>query len=300
MHLPEIVLHEPADLPSAAAILTRLGPHARVMAGGTDLLTDLKTGRIPPCELVSLARIAGLAGIKPEPHGGLWIGAMTTIAELAESPLLVGPFEVLADAARGMAAPPIRHSATLGGNVAGAVPCADMPPALGVLGATVILWSASAGAEREVAVESYCLAPRQGARRADEIITGLRVPNPGAGGPPGRFAAAYARFALREGNAIAVAAVAASLVLDANRRVHSPRLMLGAVAPIPKRATGAEGLLAGRSLDDAIDAAATRASTEAEPISDLRGSAAYRRELVAVLAHRALSKAHQRALETAA
>ena len=292
MHLPELELYEPTDLAEAGALLTRLGPRARVMAGGTDLLTDLKTGRVAPCDVVSLARVGGLRGVEAV-AAGLRIGALTTIAELLESPLLTGPFAILAEAAGQMAAPQVRNSATIGGNIAGAVPCADLPPALVTLDASVILWSPAGS--RTVPLDSFFLGPRKPALRAGEILTQIVIP-----APPTRFGAAYCRFSLRSGNTIAVAGVAASLSFGPapnDPPIAAARVMLAAVAPIPKRATAAEGALVGRRLEDWIDEAAAQAAGAAEPISDVRGSAAYRRELVRVLARRALHAAGIRALE---
>ncbi|MEW6742214.1 MAG: FAD binding domain-containing protein [Planctomycetota bacterium] len=298
MHLPDIVLHEPADLKEAGSLLARLGPRARVLAGGTDLLNDLRTGRIEPCELVSLARVGGLRGIEAQVGGGrmspskagLRIGALTTIAEMEESPLLSGPFAVLAEAASGMATPQVRNAATVGGNIVGAVPCADMPPVLGVLDASLVLWSLSGS--RTVAIASFFNAPRSAGRRDDEILTEILVPS-----PPERFGASYARLGLRDGNAIAVAGVAASLALGSRDRIAAARLMLAAVAPIPKRAVAAEDALVGRELEEAIDHAVAETARAAEPISDVRGSAAYRGEMVRVLARRALRAAGERAKE---
>lgn len=283
-------VHEPADLGQAADMLRRLGAEARLMAGGTDLLVDLKTGRCAAAHIVSLHRVEGLAGIAR--GDGLTIGALTTIALLEHSPLLSGPFSILREAAGLMASPQIRHMATIGGNIASAVPCADLPPVLGVLDAAVVLWSH--GSERSVLLTDFFTGPRTTVRRADEILTRITIPQ-----PPPRFGASYQRFALREGNSIAVASVAASLALDGRGAVSRARIMLGAVAPVPRQALQAEEALAGRPLHEANDEAVALAVGAAQPISDLRGSAEYRRRLVGVLTRRALLAAHAQAMEDA-
>jgi aerobic carbon-monoxide dehydrogenase medium subunit len=187
-----------------------------------------------------------------------------------------------------MATPQVRNAATVGGNVAGAVPCADLPPILIAMNATVQLWSPRG--ERTVRMENLIVGPRRTILAPDELLVAINVP-----APPVRFGAAYARFGLREANAIAVAGVAAAVVLNPDRTVRSARIALCAVAPVPKLAKAASRLLEGRVLDDSACAmAAAAAMEEAEPISDLRGSAEYRLTLVETLARRALAAARQR------
>lgn len=282
-------LHEPTGLAEAAQLLAQFPGRARLLAGGTDLLVDLKSARTTAGHLVSLARIESLRGI--ENRSGLRLGAMTTIAQIERSPLVRGPFAALRDAARLMASPQVRHLATIGGNIASAVPCADLPPVLGVLDALVVLWSPHG--ERTAALAEFFTGPRQTIRREDEVLIAILVPQ-----PPPRFGAAYERFALREGNSIAVASVAASLTLDEGGAMRAARLMLGAVAPIPLPVRVVEEALRGRRLEETLDEAAEIAADAARPISDVRGSAAFRRRLVRVLTRRALLAAHQRARES--
>ncbi len=281
-------LHEPADLQEAAQYLRQYLDDSRLLAGGTDLLVDLKTARVEARHVISLHRITNLRTI--ENRGDLRIGALTTVAQLENSPRLTGAFTVLREAARQMASPQIRNSATVGGNIASAVPCADLPPVLGVLNASLTLWSPKG--ERQIPLTEFFSGPRATARREEEILTTIVVPQ-----PPPRFGAAYARFSLRDGNSIAVASVAASLALDGHGAISACRLMLGAVAPIPKRAVQAEQSLAGLTLVHGINDAIALATQAAEPITDLRASADYRRALVGILTRRALTTAHQRARE---
>jgi carbon-monoxide dehydrogenase medium subunit len=288
VYVPDIELHETTTLEEAADALARYGARARLLAGGTDLLVDLKTGRARYDHLVSLRRIDALRGISGN-GGGLRIGALTTITRLARSPVVQERFAALLDAACQMAFVQIRNLATVGGNIAAAVPCADLPPILTAMSASVRFWSRRG--ERDVPLEAFFAGPRRTVLQADEVLTTVLVPQP----PPG-FGAAYARFQLRDGNAIAVAAVAAGLLLDEGGRVRDLRIVLGAVAPIPKLVDLAGAGLVGQPPDeDVFRAAADSAMSAAEPISDVRGSAEFRRELVGVLTRRAMRTAWERA-----
>jgi carbon-monoxide dehydrogenase medium subunit len=290
VHVPDIELHEAGSLAEAATLAGRYTPDSRFLAGGTDLLVDLKAKRIRVGHVVSINRIDGLRGIS-ETDGGLRIGALTTITQLDRSPIVRQRFVPLRDATRRMAAPQIRNVATVGGNIASAVPCADLPPILTVMNASVVLWSPAG--QREVPLESFFVGPRQTIRRDDELLTEVLVPRPASG-----FGAAYARFQLREGNAIAVASVAASLALDRDDIIRAGRIVLGAVAPTPKLTEAAGRALVGNRPDDeAFGAAAAAAMAVAEPICDVRGSIEFRRELVGVLTARALTTACHRARE---
>jgi len=303
VYLPDVTLHEARTLADAAALTVQYAPDVRVLAGGTDVLVDLKTGRVHAQHLVSIRRIDSLHGVEMD-NGVLRIGALTTITQMIRSPLVMERFGPILDAASQMAAAQVRSMATVGGNLASAVPCADLPPILMVMNASVRLWSPAG--ERDVPVDAFFVGPRRTVRRDDEILTSVLVPTP----PPG-FGAAYVRFALRDGNAIAVASVAAGLVVDdagrgsdgRHRQVASPvvreaRIALGAVSPIPKLVEAAGTLLAGKRLDaEVVQGAARLAREAADPICDVRGSAEFRRDVVEVLTRRALAVALQRAME---
>ncbi len=290
MYLPSAELHQATTLAKASELLQRFGSTARLLAGGTDLLVDLKAKRITADHIISISRIDDLKGLTLSAEA-LRIGALTTITELDEAPLVRDRCPAILDATRSMAVWQVRNLATVGGNLASAVPCADLPPIFVALNATVALWSPQG--ERLLPLEQFFLGPRRTALREDEILSGVEIPN----APPG-FGAAYARFGLREGNAIAVAAVAASLRLAADGAIEDARVVLGAVSPIPKLATKASEMLLGSAPANELFAKAAEVATaEADPISDVRGSAAFRRELIGVLAKRALAKALRRAKE---
>lgn len=288
MYLPSINFHRTQSLSEASELLERYGSRSRVLAGGTDLLVDLKAKRVSTDHLISISRIAALKIITHE-DDSLRIGALTTITELDESQLVRDRFPSILDATRVMAVRQVRNLATVGGNIASAVPCADLPPILTAINGSVALWSNNG--ERLVPLDQFFIGARQTVMRKTEILSGVIIPYPG-----NNFGAAYARFGLREGNAIAVAAVAAGLKLSTNGTIDTANIILGAVSPIPKVAQEASNLLRGERPSDALFAkAANEAVAAADPISDIRGSAAFRRELVAVLTQRALSKALERA-----
>lgn len=290
MYLPDIELHEATTLEHAAEVLTRYAPNARLLAGGTDLLVDLKTGRASFEHLVSINCIDALRGIS-ETSEGLRIGALTTVTQLGRSTVVQERFSPILDATSRMAAPQIRNVATVGGNIAAAVPCADLPPILTAMNASVVLWSTKG--QREVPLDGFFVGPRQTVLGDNEVLTAILVPK-----LPPRFGAAYARFQLRDGNTIAVAAVAASLLLGDDDTVQDARIVLGAVAPVPKLVESAAALLVGKPPDDdAFRMAADAAAAEAEPICDVRSSADFRREIVGVMTRRALAAALQRAQE---
>ncbi len=306
MNITDIELHEATSLAQASSLMARFSPDARLLAGGTDLLVDLKTNRVSVRHVVSINRIDGLRGIVTD-DSGLRIGALTTANQLASSPIVRERFGAIRDATRNMAAMQVRNMATVGGNIASAIPSADLPPILLVMGASVVLWSEQG--ERTVPLESFFLAPRRSARKEDEVLTTILVPYPPAGS-----GAAYARLALREANACAVAGVAASVQLghdsdrlegrSQSRTIRDARIALCAVAPTPKLVESAAKALIGEDVDEVragkgprLAEAVAAAMDAAEPISDVRGSGDYRREMVGVLTRRALATASQRAGE---
>lgn len=306
MNIADIELHEATSLAQASSLMARFSPDARLLAGGTDLLVDLKTHRVSVKHVVSINRIDRLRGVLTD-DSGLRIGALTTPNQLASSPIVRERFAALLDATRDMAAPQVRNMATVGGNIASAIPSADLPPILLVMGASVVLWSGQG--ERTVPLESFFLAPRRSVRKDDEVLTTILVPY-----PPARSGAAYARLSLREANACAVAGVAAAVQLDHdsnglqgrphNRTIRNVRLALCAVAPTPKLVESAAKALIGEDVEKVsaglgprLAEAVAAAMDAAEPISDVRGSGDYRREMVGVLTRRALASASQRAGE---
>ncbi len=287
MHKSDIQLHEANSLAEASSLLREHGSQARLMAGGTDLLVDLKMAKTEVSHLVSIGGLEELKGLESS-GGGLRIGALTTIATLLRSSSLSGALLALKDAASQMAAPQIRNMASVGGNVANAVPSADLPPVFSVLGAKVAV--SGTGGERELPIDDLFVGPRKTSLQACEILTAIDVPAPAP-----RTGAAYERFSLRQGNSIAVAAVAAAVTLDTDGVVTDAKICLGAVAPIPKPVPDAAAALVGKTVEAGAAEASLAAIAAASPISDIRGSAEYRKDVIGVLTKRALERAAARA-----
>ncbi len=288
MYLPDFDLHDARTTEEAIGLLDRHAPDARLLAGGTDLLIDLRTRRYSAANVISLNRIAELRGIRKR-GDSVHIGALTSITQVVNSTLLLERFPAIMDAASRMASHQIRNLATVGGNIACAAPCADLPPILITMNASIALRSKEV--ERIVPLETFFTGPRETIIEAGEILTDVILPK-----APSGSGAAYSRFGLREGNSIAVAGVAAGILLGRDGGIVKARMALAAVAPTPKLVGAVEEHLRGGTPSaELFSEAAEIAAGEANPISDVRGSTGYRKELVRVLAKRALDRALERA-----
>lgn len=265
------------------------GPRARVLAGGTDLLVELKSAAAAPQVVVDISRLGELKALGQDERG-LVIGALVTHAEIARSDLVRRLCPALAEAARRIGAEQTRNLGTLGGNLANAVPCMDTGPALVALEARVAL--VSLGGRREMPLEAFFVAPRRTQCAPGEILYEVVVPATSLG-----KASAFRKAGLRRGQAIALVNACAALRVDPERSIIlEPSIALGAVAPTVMRAREAESFLDGRAVSwEAIAEAARIAAAQCRPISDFRASAGYRRELAEVLVRRALEEACDRA-----
>jgi len=285
----EFSYHRPRSLPEAFDLVHELGQDAAFLAGGTELVPDYRRGREEAGHLISLRDVPGLAEVRDD-AGALRIGAMVRLQDIVDSDLVRAAFPALAEATAAIGGSQVRHQGTIGGNFCRAVPCADTPPPCIVGGATVTL--VSADGERSLPAEAFFLGPRATVLDTGEVLVCVVVPK-----QPDHSGASYQRFTLRKGQALAVAAVAARIVLEGETIVEA-RIALGAVAPVPHFAAEASEALAGKQVSgDAFADAARRAAAEARPIDDIRGTAAFRRHLVGVLTHRALAFAARRAGE---
>lgn len=285
--LPKFEYLAPKSIAEACALLARHKGSARVMAGGTDLLVQMKGREVMPKYLVGLKNIAGMDKIEYDKAEGLKIGSLATHASIASSPIIKEKFGCLADAVSQIGFPQTRNVGTIGGNLCNAAPSADSAPILIALGAKVKMTSVDG--ERTVLLEKFFTGPGQTVLGEDAILTEIQVPNqpPDSGG-------AYVKLSLR--SAVAAVGVAAQVVLDSSHRVCTDaRIVLGAVAPTPIRAGKAEEAVKGKKLDESlIEQAGQIASGEASPISDVRTSMDYRRKMVKILTIKALSQALSR------
>lgn len=277
------------DAEHAIDLLVEYGTGARVLAGGTDLLVDLKSAAEGPRVVVDISRARDLKRIELTGEG-LLIGALATHAEIMRSPLIADLCPVLAEAARTVGAVQTRNLGTIGGNLVTAVPSMDTGPALLALDARVTI--AGPAGRRSVALGAFFVGPRKTTLRPDELLVDVSVPVESLAKPM-----AFLKFGLRKGQALALVNVAAGFFAQGGPPLfYETRIALGAVAPTIIRAAEAGRYLDGRVIDMHAMAEAGRiAAGEACPISDFRASAAYRRELVAVLTRRALETAWRRA-----
>lgn len=290
MSLLNIKLHEPHSLADALKLLREL-EDTLILAGGTDLLVELKEGSPEAEHLISLKKIEELKGIKTQ-DSQIRIGALVTPNELAGSSIIQNYLPALSEASGSMASLQIRSMATIGGNIVSAVPSADLPPSLIAADASVSLVCSED--TREVALIEFFQGPRLSVCRGEEILTEILIPI-----PKGNTGISYQKVMLRKTNALAVASVSAKITLNnENGKIEKASVVLGAVAPTPLLALEASKGLQGKiPSDNLFQKAALTAKDECSPITDIRGSIWYRKQIVEVLTIRALKEALSRAQE---
>ena len=281
--LPKFNYVEAKTVEEACSLLSQYKSEAGVIAGGTDLLVSMKMRRVTPKHVISLRTIPNLDYIHFADREGLRIGAMATLYDIESLAVIRERFPVLADAASKIANPQIRNMGTIGGNLCNAAPSADMAPPLIALGAKLKIQGLKG--ERVIPLEEFFVGPGDSTLQPDEILTEIQVLNP----PPGTQAL-YLKVPARTAIDIAVVGVTALVTLDSKHtHIIDVRIVLGAVAPTPIRAYEAEAIMKGKAIDrHLIERAAQAAADEARPISDIRGSASYRKEMVKVLTNRAI------------
>lgn len=285
MSLPDFDFVLPDRIEEALRLLADAGPRGHAMAGGTDVMVLMKQGALAPQVIVGLGGIAELRGIRRE-NGSVAVGSGTTLAAILSDSLLARHAPGLVDAAARMATEQIRTVATAGGNLATAAACGDLAPILIALDAWLRLRTASG--ERDLPLEDFFTGVRATILERGELITSIEVPAREAGS-----GSAYVKFGYRRGAQVAVVSAAACVTRNGDR-VRSVRLVLGAVAPAPVLVLGASALLDQPMEGSQLAAACDAAAVECSPISDLRGSEAYRRAMVPVVARRALELAWKR------
>ncbi|MSO23603.1 MAG: xanthine dehydrogenase family protein subunit M [Acidobacteria bacterium] len=282
----------PKSLKEAVALLDQRGDRARVLSGGTDLIVQVREKRRYLDLMVDVKRIPELLEIRYDATAGLTLGASVACNRIYEHPVVSRTYPGLVDAAFLIGGIQIQNRASLGGNLCNASPAADSVPALIAHRAVCVI--AGPKGERELPVEQFCVAPGRNALQTGELLVSFRIPS-----PPPRFGANYLRFIPRNEMDIAVVGCGVSLSLEDDlKTVAAARVSLGAVAPVPLLVEEAATVLSGRPFSpEAVVKAAAAAQAAARPISDMRGTAEYRRHLVGVLTRRALLKAFERAQE---
>jgi aerobic carbon-monoxide dehydrogenase medium subunit len=282
----ELIL--PGSVDECVKALAQGGPETKLLAGGTDLLPQLKNGLLKPARVIDLSGVARLRAIEAGNGKGLRVGSAVTARTLELDRGVRAGYLSLAESGALVGSVQVRNLATLGGNICNAAPSADMAPPLLALEAEAVITGPKG--ERRVPIATFFTGVRRTVLAPDEILVEIVVPHPGA-----HSGGNYLRHTPRRELDIAVVGVASQLTL-ANGVCTKARIALAAVAPVPLRATAAEQALEGQAVTpDRIARAADLAVEAARPISDQRGSAEFRRHLVRVLTRRTLTTALARA-----
>jgi carbon-monoxide dehydrogenase medium subunit len=272
------------------SLLSQNGDQARVLSGGTDLLVALREGRRQAKLVIDVKGLPETSRIDYSAQGGLTFGASVPCHRLYNNKEVSAAYPGLMDSARLIGGVQIQGRASIGGNLCNASPAADSTPVLIAQSAICII--AGPNGTRELPVEELCIAPGRTSLQNGEFLVALRLPpvKPNSG-------AAYLRFIPRNEMDIAVVGAGAYVELDESRNNFvTARVALGAVAPTPLFVKEAGDSLAGKPVNaDNIEAAARIAQAAAKPITDMRGTAEYRKHLSAVMARRAIEKAVERA-----
>jgi len=282
----------PKSIAEAVAVLAEKGERARILAGGTDIIVQLREGRRELDVLVDVKAIPEANELSYDARRGLRLGAAVPCYRIYEDSRIAKVYPGLIDAVSLVGGIQIQSRASVGGNLCNASPAADTIPPLIVYGAVCVI--AGPNGTREIPVEEFCMGPGKTALGKGEFLLSLQLlpPKPRSG-------AHYLRFIPRNEMDIAVVGVGAAVTLDESRtRCIAARLALAAVAPTPLFVPEAgDTLVDGVLTEEHVDRAAKLAQAAAKPISDMRGDADYRRHLVGVLTRRALKKAIGRAKE---
>jgi carbon-monoxide dehydrogenase medium subunit len=277
----------PATVREAVDLLAA-HPQAKLLAGGTDLLVQLRSGRKETDLVIDVKHIPELMAIQYDPAGGLTLGAAAPCYKIYGDGAVAGAYPALAEVASLIGGTQIQGRASIGGNLCNAAPSADSVPLLIAYGATCRV--EGPGGSRELAVEDFCTAPGRNALQPGELLVSLHLPAPREGS-----GAHYLRFIPRNEMDIAVAGAGVQVTLE-DGHFHSARIALASVAPTPLFVRAAGEALAGKPVaPESIATAADLARAAALPITDMRGTAEYRRHLCGVLTRRALEAAIRKA-----
>jgi CO/xanthine dehydrogenase FAD-binding subunit len=284
MAMPRFEYLSPKSIQEACALLAEHQGMARVMAGGTDLIVKMKHRLFFPRYVVGLKNIPDLNVILYQEEKGLTIGATALLSQVAEHPVIREKYPALAQAAQSTATVAIRNMGTVVGNLCNAAPSADNAPALLALNASIRV--VGPNNERTFPLEQFFRGPGLTALDPEEIVREIQVP------PPRNDSAACFKH-LSARSRVDISAVNVGVwVTVKDFSIQDCRIFLGAVAPIPMRAVQTEEMIRGKKgSEDLFREAGIKASQECSPITDVRASAEYRRKLVAVLTHRALTEA---------
>lgn len=285
--LQKFEYHRPKTLKEALEILNKYEGQAKVLAGGTDLLVKMKKGLTSaPRAIVDINFVEGLNSVE-ECDGEIAIGALTRISEIANSATIMEKAPVLAEAARSIGSWQIRNRGTIGGNLCNASPAADMAPPLLVLDASLKVVSTEG--ERVMSVEEFFKGPGLTALKRNELLIEIRIPvRPNT-------SSCFMKLGRRKAFTLSVVSTACSVNIE-DGIINDIKLALGAVAPTPIRVREVEKRLKGIKVDDvgSLEGALKEVKDYVRPITDIRATAEYRREMSYVLAKRAVMEALKR------
>jgi len=287
MLIPRFNYHKPSTLKEACELKAEFKNKAMFLAGGTDVIVNLKRGVISPDNLISLNSIAEMTSNSVnDKKGQTIIGASGKVAGLINEKFLL-PYSALKTAMENIGSPIIRNMATIGGNIVTARPAADASPSLIAYKAKAVLNSVSG--KREVSMDNFFVGVGKTVLNDDEILSAIILYN-----LPSYTGSAYIKFGTRKALEISLVNVAAVITLEKpDGPITDARIVMGAVGPVPLRAKTAEKILIGEKPGAGVfaKAAESAASKDSSPIDDFRGSAGYRRDMVKVLTERALKMA---------
>lgn len=285
MQLPKLRYLAPKSADELAVVLAEHGERARIIAGGTDVIGAIQDKLIQADYLVDINGIDELTGISYDKEKGLVLGGATKMEDIANSPIVKDKYYSLYQAIRQIGSPQIRAMASIAGNSCNASPCADTPPPLVTFDAKVTL--ASKRGKREIPLADFIQGNRKVDRAGDEYLECFTVPAPWP-----RSACRFSTITLRAAVEIDVASIAVNVALGSGNKIDQIRISMGSVAPTPMRAVKAEQILLGNEpTDELIEQAAKSCSLECKPIDDLRASAAYRKEVIRVIAAKTIREA---------
>ena len=280
----------PTTLDEAVRLMAESGPNAKALAGGTDVIVQLRGGRFKIDRLVDVKKVPEMNELSYSEANGLTVGAAVPCCLIYENETVIEHYPGLVDAAFLIGGIQIQGRATLGGNLCNSSPSGDTIPALMALGGVADL--AGPNGRRSIPVEEFCTAPGRNVMQDGELLVGLNFP-----APKPNSGAAFLRFIPRNEMDIAIANSGVSVVLDdAKEKVVSAKIAVGAVAPTPRMAQAAADAMVGKEASEAtIEEAAEAAKAVASPINDMRGTVKQRIHLVGILTKRALRTAIARA-----
>jgi carbon-monoxide dehydrogenase medium subunit len=280
----------PSSIDEAVKTLASNGDNVRILAGGTDMLVQMRAGRRTAPLVVDIKGIPELNAVSYDASKGLTLGAAVPCYKIYQDKTLAEAYPGLMDSASLIGGIQIQGRASIGGNICNAAPSGDAIPAVIALGGVCNV--AGPNGNREILVEDFCTAPGQNALQNGELLVSISIPAPQA-----NSGANYQRFIPRNEMDIAVAGVGSSVVLDSSgQNFVSARISLASVAPTPVFAKEAGDSLAGKAVsEESIQQASELAQAAAKPISDMRGTIRQRTHLIGVLTRRTLNNAIERA-----